>query len=193
MRIPLFITLVVALSVVLSACSGVKIKQRVAASAALQASATYRWKSAPLQGGESTSGDGIEFDQNLRTAVDNILVLKGFNQVDEGADFVMDYRIAVVPEGVTAEQYRNPSAINESGSMMGRIEFNNWGNTQAASEFYQRGYVVLTAFDSAKPKIWWESVANKMIDEGDSDNKKDKTLRKVVGKMMQTFPTAASK
>lgn len=179
----------VSLAVFLSGCSGLKVNERVQASGELQQAVTYSWKSEPLKDKSSVDGGSTHFDSNLRQAVASNLSVKGYKLVSENADFVMDYRITVVPGEMTAEQYRNPGVTNQIGAL-GRIEFNDWGNTQAESEFYQRGYLALTAFAPSKPTIWWESVASKMIDEGDSEEHRARTLRQVVAKMLKTFPNA---
>lgn len=189
MRTSLLTVAVVSLTAVLAACSSLKIKERVVASPELQSGVTYSWKGQALKATSSTGNGDVNFDSNLRQAVESVLAVKGYKQVTENADFTMDYRITVVPGEMTAEQYRNPGLTNQMGAS-GRIEFNDWGNTQAESEFYERGYLALTAFAPSKPVIWWESVASKILESGDSEEHRERTVRQVVSKMMKTFPNA---
>ena len=193
MRTSLLTAAIVTVSVFLTACSGLKMNERVLASNELHQAATYSWKSEPVQDTSSTGGDGAHFDSNVRTAVASVLSLKGYKYVSENADFIMDYRITVVPGEITAVQYRNTHIPSQSGGAMGRIEFNDWGNTQATNEFYERGYLALTAFAPNKPVIWWETIASKMIDEGESAQHRTRALHQIIGKMLQPFPSASHK
>ena len=191
MRTSLLAAATVVVSVFLTACSGLKINERVAASNELQQTVTYSWKSEPVHDTSSTGGDGAHFDSSVRTAVASILSLKDYKYVSENADFIMDYRITVVPGEATAEQYRNTHIPYQSGAAMGRIEFNDWNNIQATSEFYERGYLALTAFAPSKPVIWWETIASKMIDDGESAQHRNRALRQIIGKMLHSFPSAS--
>tara|TARA_B110000116_G_C16797741_1_gene567958 strand:- start:2945 stop:3529 length:585 start_codon:yes stop_codon:yes gene_type:complete len=193
MRTSFLTAATVVVSVFLTACSGLKMNERVAASNELQQAATYSWKSEVVHDTSSTGGDSAHFDSNVRNAVASVLSLKGYKYVSENADFIMDYRITVVPGEATAEQYRNTHIPYQSGAAMGRIEFNDWNNIQATNEFYERGYLALTAFAPSKPVIWWETIASKMIDDGDSAEHRSRTLRQAIGKMLKAFPAAGHK
>lgn len=189
MRTTLLTAVVLFFSLLMTACSSLKINERVAASAELNSAVTYSWKSKALSSKSSAGKSDASFDSNLRQAVDSVLAVKGYKLVSQNSDLIMDYRITVVPGEMTAEQYRNPGLTNQMGAS-GRIEFNQWGNIQAESEFYERGYLALTAFAPSKPVIWWESVASKILESGESEKHRDRTVRQVVGKMMQPFPNA---
>lgn len=189
MRTSLLTTAVILFSAFMTACSSLKVNERVPAAAELKNAVTYSWKSKALSSKSSVGKENANFDSNLRQAVDSVLAVKGYKLVSKNADVTMDYRITVVPGEMTAEQYRNPGLTNQMGAS-GRIEFNDWGNTQAESEFYERGYLALTAFAPSKPVIWWESVASKILESGDSEEHRERTVRQVVGKMMKTFPNA---
>lgn len=192
MRTSLLTAAVLSFTILMTACSSLKINERIVATPELQRSVTYSWKGKALSSKSSVTKSDVNFDSNLRRAVDSVLAVKGYKLVSKNADFTMDYRITVVPGEMTAEQYRNPGIINQVGPS-GRIEFNQWGNVQAESEFYQRGYLALTAFAPAKPAIWWESIASKILESGDSEEHRERTVRQVVGKMMKTFPDVGAK
>lgn len=196
MRIPFFTAAICSLAILFSGCSGLKLNERVAASSELQEAVTYSWKQKPPVAKSSVDKSSVNFDTNVRLAVNSILALKGYKEVSQGADFQMDYRVTVVPEQQTPEQYRGGAGsiiMDSQQGPSGRIEFSQWGNTQAESEFYERGYLALTAFAPTKPVIWWETIANKMISVTDSEQQRANTLRQAISKMMKTFPNAGGK
>jgi len=134
---------------------------------------TYQWRDLPA--GRATNQ---LMDQNIKSAVDAQLVLKGLQRVESGGDLHIAYQVAVDQE----KQFDGWG----SGPRW-------WGTARVTTSTIEIGKLVVDIFDPAKNQLVWRGASAKTLDIKKDPEKNYQNLQKAVAKLLKNYPPGAGK
>jgi hypothetical protein len=167
-----------ALTLFLTACSGISTSTDFDPAANFGSYGTYSW--IPTQG---HSTDDLT-DSRIRSAVDASLAAKGLDKVDSGGDLAVGYQVT------TAERSTYNTVSTGWGGGYGR---RGWGGagmgmTTTTEQNYTEGTIILAMFDEGTESMVWKGTATATVDPGKSPEDRAKSIQGAVEKMLGDFP-----
>ena len=134
---------------------------------------TYQWVDSKAGGAPSQL-----MDQNIKRAVDEQLVGKGLQRVDNGGDLQVVYHAAVSQE----KQF--------DGFSFGP----RWnGSARVNSSTIDNGKLTLDFFDPAKHQLVWRGDVGKTLDIKRDPDKNYQSLEKAIAKLFKNYPPGSGK
>ncbi len=170
--------LVLSLTLLLAACSGISTSTDYDPAANFSSYGTYAWTSS-----EGTSTDDLT-STRIKSAVDATLATKGLSKVDSGGDLAVGYQVT------TADRTTYNTVSTGWGGGYGR---RGWGGagmgmTTTTEQNYTEGTIILAMFDEGTENLVWKGTASATEDRGKSPEDRAKSIQGAVDKMLEDFP-----
>lgn len=141
-------------------------------SANFNAYKTYQWVER-----KTPAGDQL-MDQNIRSAIDSQLALKGMQRVQSGGDLQVAYQAALDHEK----------------------QFDGWGagprfrgNTRVTSSTIDIGKIAVDLYDPSRQQLVWRGSAAKTLDIKKDPDKNYQELQKAMAKLFKSYPPGFGK
>ncbi|GAB3105590.1 DUF4136 domain-containing protein [Aestuariicella hydrocarbonica] len=152
------------LATLLSACTHTYYKEMKTSVDELSAMKTFMWENPNTDTGNSNEA---VFDRAFEKSFTAQLHNKGYRSVTENPDFLVDYRISVVPSSIT------PTSISEEHGGWrigenGEPVYEGWNRPEGRSELIERGLVILTITRTLDNAIVWQAGAARTVSYEDS-------------------------
>ncbi len=169
--------LVLSLTLLLAACSGISTSTDYDPAANFSSYGTYAWTSS-----EGTSTDDLT-STRIKSAVDATLATKGLSKVDSGGDLAVGYQVT------TADR----TTYNTVSTGWGGGYRYGWGGggmgmTTTTEQNYTEGTIILAMFDQGTKNLVWKGSASGTVDPGKSPQERAETIQSAVDKMLKDFP-----
>ena len=172
--------LVVALAVVLPACSGATVDSVWDTQFDFSGVNTYDWAPKELETGPELPYDVL--DRAIKGAVEQTLGDKGFRQSSENPSFYVTYYVGVEEvTGITDDYY---------GYGWGGYWGYGWyGPTGVNVSQYDEGSITIDILSpDASVGLVWRGVASGTVDDGIRQNRLERVVRRAVDKILEDFP-----
>jgi hypothetical protein len=169
--------LVLSLTLLLAACSGISTSTDYDPAANFSSYGTYAWTSS-----EGTSTDDLT-STRIKSAVDATLATKGLSKVDSGGDLAVGYQVT------TADR----TTYNTVSTGWGGGYRYGWGGggmgmTTTTEQNYTEGTIILAMFDQGTKNLVWKGSASGTVDPGKSPQERAETIQSALDKMLKDFP-----
>ncbi len=169
--------LVLSLTLLLAACSGISTSTDYDPAANFSSYGTYAWTSS-----EGTSTDDLT-STRIKSAVDATLATKGLSKVESGGDLAVGYQVT------TADR----TTYNTVSTGWGGGYRYGWGGggmgmTTTTEQNYTEGTIILAMFDQGTKNLVWKGSASGTVDPGKSPQERAETIQSAVDKMLKDFP-----
>ncbi len=139
---------------------------------------TYQW--IDVEGGKV--GDQLT-DQNIRRAVDEQLIAKGLQKVEDGGQLYVAYQAAI-------EKEKELTAWG-TGGWPG---YARWGGTtRAQTSTVDIGKLVIDLYDPANKQLVWRGGMSKALDIKKEPEKNYRNLQKALTKLFRNYPPPPGK
>ena len=152
------------------ACSTPRVRSEHAADADFSKLQRYGWLEGRQQGTGALRMGPEAFDEMVRDVVDRQLAARGFEKVDDGADFLVRYHAAVDAE------LRMQSVRRDRG-----------GSNIAVPTQYKKGTLLLDVVEPGSEAVIWRGSASAEIDRMPREQRRER-LYDVVGRMLDQLP-----
>jgi Domain of unknown function (DUF4136) len=129
---------------------------------------TYQWVNAKA----GQAADQL-MDQNIKRSVDEQLVAKGLQRVEQGGDLQIAYQ----------------TALNREKQFNGFTSGPRWsGFGQVDTSTVEIGKLVVDMYDPAKHQLVWRGDAEKTLDIKKDPDKNYRNLQKAMTKLFKNYP-----
>ena len=140
-------------------------------SANFSAYKTYQWMD------QKTIDPGDQLlDRDIKRAVDQQLVGKGLQRVNNGGDLQVSYQGTISQE----KQF--------DGFGWGPHEWGGWGNGRVTTSTIEVGTLVIELFDSGTRQLVWRGAASKTLDISKDPDKNYQKLEKAMAELFKNYP-----
>lgn len=122
------------------------------------------------------------WDERVKSAIDNELAAKGWQQVPSGGDVLLCAR----------EATRNQQELNTYYNGFGGFRrFGGFGTATTTVDTYQVGTLIVDIFDAGTKNLLWRGAASDTLSS--KPEKNTKALQKNVEKMFKKFPPGSDR
>lgn len=178
---------VVAVLMLLSACSSVTINTDYAIDNNFTAYKTYAWHPGPPMSSRHLDEMGGDiFNARVRRAVDQTLSSKGFTKSDK-PDFYVNYNV-VTEQRMSIDSYNTYAGYGPGWGWYGP----GWGwygnNVQTTVRYYTQGTLILDMIDAKTGKLVWRGTAAGPINEAKTPQKRVQQIDETIQRMLANFP-----
>lgn len=180
------IILFMAVVVVMSGCSTVEVKHKVASPSKLYGFQYFAWVESDKASGD-VRAKNPKIDKYVRTAVEKELIMKGYSKVEpEHASFLVSWFGRVeekVKEQTISHFYRS---YGYGGALASKME--GTVDEGAIKTSYDEGTLVLDILDNKDKEVVWRGVGTDTIVEGMNDSQIAAYISKSVKMIIADFP-----
>lgn len=171
----------------LSGCATIETSCDFASDANFSGLKTFDW----LQEEQPSIGDSridnAVTNSQIRSAVDQVLTLKGFVKSNSGQpDFFVSYQ-AVIEEKTDVTTINRPASFGGTGGYSPSAYF-AYSNSETFVTEYDEGSLCIDIVDSKTKKLIWRGVGTTTVLEKANPQKREARIREGVKKILSQFP-----
>ena len=170
----------VLLAAALSACSTMQIASDYDVGTSFAGYRTWAWAPEPRQPTGDPQLDSDLLDKRVRRAVEHELPARGFQQVKSGADFLVDYHVAL------ASKIQVRAIGSPYGYGPGDWELFGPGGTYART--YDEGSLILDFVDAKTNELVWRGIAWAEVYPADGPEERERKVNEAVRRIVERFP-----
>jgi hypothetical protein len=144
---------------------------------------TYKWLPDAQSDGLAQSADQIT-DQRIRAAMDSIMVERGLQRVESGADLMIGYQVTT----------RTNVSYQTTGTSWGRSSWGRSGwsggvTTMRTVPVYSRaGTLIISIYESEGQSLVWHGSGATDLQSTSDPRERQRRISNVVGKTLAKFP-----
>lgn len=177
------VNLLLIFTVLVMSCSSISVNHDYDKEANFVALKTFDWIAQP----SNVVGDvnaararNDLIDSRVKSAVNNQLVAKGYQQNSENPDFLIAYHTGL-------KEKVNVSSYGYGYYPRGR--YYGWGGGSYVDVHqYEEGTLILDFVDAKAKQLIWRGAATKALESNPSPEKIEKNINKVIAKILEKFP-----
>ncbi len=181
----------------LSGCSGVQVDSTPVERFAEGNYQTYSWRVAPMENTDDSKDFIYAVDPTVRSAVNKELLSKGYQMVNAGGEFIIDYQFKTsLSDGalsstalISDNRYPIP---NTEAIINRRTDQALVDNAYALSGPRQVNSVLITFSDGADQGLVWAASMSKIVEDVNQQDPKDmaKSVNSAVSRTLGKLPKA---
>jgi len=175
----------------LTACSSIEVSSDYALEHDFSNYHTYAWH----PGEESAPGDldrlgGDIFDKRVRKVINETLRARGL-RLHDNADCYVNYSV-VTNDRVSINTYQTYGGYGPGWGYYGYGPYyGGLGGTQTSVYYYTQGTLIIDIIDRDTNQLVWRSTAQGPVETQTTPEKREQYLRKIIGRMLESFPPPA--
>ena len=177
---------------VLAGCSTLDIHTDFDCKADFSKLKTFTWVPGMKQASKDPRVDNAVTDARIRTAVEKVLVAKGYQKRDAGQpDFWVAYQAAIEEKfdpKMTNYPYTTPLTRDIANGNFAQDLTWAYGGSQTFLSHYEEGTLIVDIVDPRKRNLMWRGTAKATLEGGRNSAKKEARLNEGVQKIFATFP-----
>lgn len=181
----------------IAGCAGVQINSTPVDRFGVAKFETFSWRAAPIGQRQGSKDPLAVVDPTLRSAVNKALVGKGYREIPEGGDFVIDYQFkASLSEGaLSSSAYK---ASNEFPAPNPNVVVNRRTNQALVDNAYalagprEVNSILLEFSDGDSQGLVWAGSISKVVEDLNRDDSEGvrKSINRAVVRLLRTIPNA---
>ena len=180
-------TVIIAIiSLLLTACSSINVKQDYDVSADFSRLKTFAWQSDVQKEAKNELANNSLIDSRIRAAVDQNLIGKGYKQTDKKkADFLVAYHYGIEEKVETRDKVRTGIGIG-TGS---RGSFGTFGISFGSGDRdYEQGTLIVDLINPKTGKLYWRGFTRQRLTWQSDPKKTSKKINETVAAIIEKFP-----
>ena len=141
---------------------------------------TYTWRKTPPTIPDDPRLAGPFFENRVRHAIEEELAAKGFKkQLTGDTDFLVGYHAVL-------KQELDVTTMNESYGYRRGWGWGGMSETHVSS--FEQGTLILDVLEPGTKRLLWRGAAEAIVNFGDSQEKRERRLKRAVKKLLKPFP-----
>jgi hypothetical protein len=170
----------VLLAAALSGCSTMQITTDYDVGMSFGGYKTWAWAAEPRPRSGDPYLDSDLLDKRVRRAVERELPARGYQQIGSGADFLVDYHVAL----------ENRVQVRAIGSPYGYGpgDWELFGAGGIYARTYDEGSLILDFVDAKSNELVWRGIARAEVYMSDGPEERERKVNEAVRRILERFP-----